>query len=75
VSIASESFRYGLVVPNLGGVTNSTITARDLVGTFAVEMRSSLLNLWARRLKRALDLDGGVVGGCSSARCCSSSSY
>jgi Undecaprenyl-phosphate galactose phosphotransferase WbaP len=63
VDVASESFRHVLVVPNLRGVTNSAVIARDLAGTFAVEVKHNLLDPWARRLKRALDLLGVVVGG------------
>lgn len=63
VSVASENFRNVLVVPNLNGVTNSAVVARDLAGTFAVEIKHNLLDPWAQRLKRALDLLGAVVGG------------
>jgi Undecaprenyl-phosphate galactose phosphotransferase WbaP len=63
VSVASESFRNVLVVPNLNGVTNSAVVARDFAGTFAVEIKQNLLDPWAQRLKRALDLFGVVVGG------------
>lgn len=60
---ASESLRYVLVIPNLGGVTNSAVKARDLAGTFAVEVKHNLLDPWARRLKRAIDLFGAGLGG------------
>ncbi len=60
---ASESLRYVLIVPNLGGVTNSAVKARDLAGTFAVEVKHNLLDPWSRRLKRALDLFGAGFGG------------
>lgn len=63
VSAAGESFRNVLVVPNLKGVTNSAVVARDLSGTFAIEIKQNLLDPWAQRLKRALDLFGAVVGG------------
>lgn len=63
VSVASENFRSVLVVPNLNGVTNSAVVARDFAGTFAVEIKHNLLDPWAQRLKRALDLLGAVVGG------------
>ena len=63
VSVASKSFRNVLVVPNLNGVTNSAVVARDLAGTFAVEIKHNLLDPWAQRLKRALDLLGAIVGG------------
>ena len=63
VSVAGESFRNVLVIPNLSGVTNSAVVARDLSGTFAVEIKQNLLDPWAQRLKRTLDLFGAVVGG------------
>jgi Undecaprenyl-phosphate galactose phosphotransferase WbaP len=63
VSVASESFRSVLIVPNLNGVTNSAVVARDIAGTFAVEIKQNLLDPWSQRLKRALDLVGTVIGG------------
>jgi Undecaprenyl-phosphate galactose phosphotransferase WbaP len=63
VGVASESFRSVLIVPNLNGVTNSAVVARDFAGTFAVEIKQNLLDPWSQRLKRALDLLGTVVGG------------
>jgi Undecaprenyl-phosphate galactose phosphotransferase WbaP len=63
VSVASESFRSVLIVPNLNGVTNSAVVARDFAGTFAVEIKQNLLDPWSQRLKRALDLLGTVIGG------------
>jgi Undecaprenyl-phosphate galactose phosphotransferase WbaP len=63
VSRASRSFRHVLIISNLGGVTNSAVTARDFAGTLAVEIKYNLLNPWARRAKRMLDLGATVVGG------------
>src|SRR5919107_1928016 len=63
VHIVSETFEHVMVMPNLSGVTNSAVVARDLSGTLAVEIKHNLLNPWAQRLKRALDLFGAVVGG------------
>jgi Undecaprenyl-phosphate galactose phosphotransferase WbaP len=60
---ASRSFRHVLLISNLSGVTNSAITARDFAGTLAVEIKYNLLNTWARRAKRVLDLAATVVGG------------
>ena len=60
---ASASFRYVLVVPNVGGVMSSALKARDLTVTFALEIKQNLLTPGARRAKRALDLFGVVVGG------------
>jgi Undecaprenyl-phosphate galactose phosphotransferase WbaP len=61
--LASLSFRHVVVIPNLGGITNSAVVARDLAGTFGVEIRHNLLRPWPRRLKRILDLCGVAVGG------------
>ncbi len=63
VSAASERFRHVVIIPNLAGITNSAVTARDLTGIFAVEIKHNLLDPWAQRLKRVLDLLGAVVGG------------
>lgn len=63
VSRASASFRHVMVIPNLGGITNSAAVARDFAGTFGVEIKHNLLDPWAQRTKRALDLFGVVVGG------------
>ena len=63
VSRVSRSFRHVLLISNLGGITNSAVTARDLAGTLAVEIKYNLLNPWARRAKRMLDLGATVVGG------------
>jgi Undecaprenyl-phosphate galactose phosphotransferase WbaP len=62
VNMACESFRNILVVPNLNGVTNAAVVARDLAGTFAVELKYNLLNPWPKRFKRSLDLLGAVIG-------------
>ncbi len=63
ISLASLSFRHVLVIPNLSGITNSAVVARDLAGTFAVEIKYNLLNPWALRAKRVTDLVATVVGG------------
>jgi FlaA1/EpsC-like NDP-sugar epimerase len=63
VSLASLSFRQVMVVPNLGGITNSAVVARNLAGTFAVEIKYNLLNPWALRTRRALDIIATMVGG------------
>lgn len=63
VGLASLSFRQVMVVPNLGGITNSVVAARNLAGTFAVEIKYNLLNPWALRTKRALDVIAIMVGG------------
>ncbi len=63
VSLASASFRHVLVIPNLTGVTNSAVVARNLAGTFAVEIKYNLLDPWALRAKRAMDFCATVLGG------------
>ena len=63
VGLATLSFRRVLVIPNLSEITSSEVVARDLAGTFAVEIRQTLLDPWPRRTKRILDLVGAVVGG------------
>src|SRR5215218_7684350 len=64
VELASRNFRNVIVIPDLAGIiTPSAVTARDLAGTFGVEVKHNLLNPWALRAKRILDLLGVVVGG------------
>ncbi len=63
VGWASTVFRHAIVIPNLGGSTNSAVTARNLVEIFGVEIRHNLLDPWAQRVKRSLDLLLTVVGG------------
>lgn len=60
---ASFAFRHVTVVPNLDGIANSGVVARDLGGVFGVEIRYNLLDPWVRRIKRALDLAATAVGG------------
>ena len=63
VNLASKSFRHVMVIPNLGGITNSAVVARDLAGTFGVEINYELLNPWAQRTKRVLDIVATLIGG------------
>lgn len=62
-SLASVNFRQIIIIPNLSGITNSAVVARDFAGTLGVEIKYNLLDPWARRFKRALDLLGAVIGG------------
>lgn len=62
-SEASVIFRHIVVIPNLGSITNSAVVARDLAGTFGVEIKHNLLNPWAQRLKRVLDVSATLAGG------------
>ena len=63
IGLASLSFRHVLITPNLSGITNSAVVARDLAGIFAIEIKYNLLNPWALRVKRILDLCATVIGG------------
>ncbi len=63
VNWASFGFRHVMIIPNLEGVTNSAVVARDLVGTLGLEIRHNLLNRSVQRAKRALDLAATVSGG------------
>lgn len=63
VEQARDSFRQIVIIPNLDGVTNSAVMARDLAGTLGIEIKHNLLDPWTRRLKRMLDLAATVVGG------------
>jgi Undecaprenyl-phosphate galactose phosphotransferase WbaP len=63
VDPARENFRSVIVMPNLGGITNSAVVARDFAGSFGVEIRHNLLDPWSRRAKRLLDLLSTAAGG------------
>jgi Undecaprenyl-phosphate galactose phosphotransferase WbaP len=63
VSLASLHFRRVFVVPNLDGIANSAVMARDLGGTCALEIEYNLLNPWALRAKRIADLVLTLTGG------------
>jgi Undecaprenyl-phosphate galactose phosphotransferase WbaP len=63
VKMASHSFRHVIVLPNLGGITNSAVVARDFAGTFGVEIKYNLLDPWAQRVKRVMDVVATLLGG------------
>ena len=63
VNMASLSFRRVVVIPNLAGITNSAAVAKDLSGTFGVEIEYNLLNPWAQRMKRVIDVGATLLGG------------
>ena len=63
VDLAKLNFSHVVVIPNLVGITNSAVIARDFAGTFGVEIKYNLLDPWSQRLKRVLDLAATVVGG------------
>ena len=52
IGLASVRFRHVMITPNLSGITNSAVVARDLAGIFTVEIKYNLLNPWALRVKR-----------------------
>jgi Undecaprenyl-phosphate galactose phosphotransferase WbaP len=64
VNLASLSFTHVVIIPNLDGIANSAVVARDLGGIFGLEMKYNLLNPWAQRLKRTLDIVATIIGGC-----------
>src|SRR5215216_4474774 len=63
VDSARDSFRHVVIIPDLGGITNLAVVARDFAGTFGVEIRHNLLDSWAQRLKRVLDVGATLIGG------------
>lgn len=63
VGEARTSFTHVLVVPNLSGITNSAVVARNIGGTLAVEIKHNLLDPWALRAKRVFDLVCTMMGG------------
>lgn len=67
VGLARTSFPHVLVVPNLSGITNSAVVARNLGGTLAVEIKHNLLDPWALRTKRVVDFTSTVLGGLAAA--------
>ena len=62
VALMRPSFQRVMIIPNLSGVTNSAVVARDFNGMFGVEIRHNLLDPWAQRSRRALDLLATLVG-------------
>ena len=63
VDSSRDTFRHIVIIPDLGGITNSAVVARDLAGTFGVEIRHNLLDPWAQRSKRLLDVGATLIGG------------
>jgi Undecaprenyl-phosphate galactose phosphotransferase WbaP len=62
IGLASVNFRHVLITPDLSGIANSAVVARDLAGVFAIEIKYNLLNPWALRAKRVLDLLATAIG-------------
>jgi len=44
VDSSRDSFRHVVIIPDLGGITNSAVVARDFAGTFGVEIRHNPLD-------------------------------
>ena len=63
VDIAHHCLPHVIVIPNLGGMTNSALTTRGLGSVFGIEIKQNLLNSWNLRVKRVLDLAGAITGG------------
>ena len=63
VNQARISFRQVIIIPNLVGVTNSAVTARDFAGTFGVQIKHNLLDPRVQKFKRALDIVLTLTGG------------
>jgi Undecaprenyl-phosphate galactose phosphotransferase WbaP len=63
VDLASYDFRHVVVTSAPGGITNSATVARDFAGTFGVEIKYNLLDPWAQRSKRVLDVVATIIGG------------
>jgi Undecaprenyl-phosphate galactose phosphotransferase WbaP len=63
VDLAKLNFKHVVIIPNLAGITNSAVMARDLAGTFGVEIKYNLLDPWSQRLKRVVDVSATVLGG------------
>jgi Undecaprenyl-phosphate galactose phosphotransferase WbaP len=63
VDLAKLNFKHVVIIPNLASITNSAVVARDLAGTFGVEIKYNLLDPWLQRLKRGVDLVATVLGG------------
>ena len=63
VDRASSSFRDVIVIPNLSGITTSAVAARNFAGILGVQTKHNLLNPWALRAKRVLDLTFTLIGG------------
>lgn len=62
-NLASVHFRSVMIIPDLAGVTNSAVVARDIAGTLGVEVRHNLLDPTVRQAKRALDVAATLCGG------------
>ena len=63
MNLASRSFRYVVVMPDLGEIVSSAVMARNFAGNLGVEIKQNLLFPWARRTKHVLDLLLTAVGG------------
>jgi Undecaprenyl-phosphate galactose phosphotransferase WbaP len=63
VHVSRRCFEHVIIIPNLEGITTSAVTTRNLAETFGLEIKHNLLDPWALRMKRLLDLMATVVLG------------
>jgi Undecaprenyl-phosphate galactose phosphotransferase WbaP len=65
VALASQSFRRVVITTDLGETAHvdSAVVAKGFAGTFGVEITYSLLDPWAQRLKRTMDIGATAIGG------------
>ncbi len=58
-----SAFSHLTLIPDLFGMASLWVTPIDIGGVLGLEVRNNLLRPWPRRLKRALDLTGVLIGG------------
>lgn len=63
VRLAGLHFHSVVIIPDLAGVTSSSVAAINFAGTVGIEVKHSLLDPTVLRAKRAIDLAATVVGG------------
>ena len=63
LDVARRRFPQVIVMPEVAGVTSAAVRARNLGGCLGLEIKENLLNPWALRAKRVLDLAATMVGG------------
>ncbi len=66
IILAGTIFRHVIVVPSMlneNRIMSSAVTGRDLAGVLGLEIKHNLLNPWARRTKRVMDLTLVATGG------------
>ncbi len=58
-----SAFSHLTLIPDLFGMASLWVTPIDIGGVLGLEVHNNLLRPWSRRLKRALDLTGVLIGG------------